>query len=61
MPNSQGDIQRAHGQLEDYQTRYGRNLIVVLLPNFMTETEVGMFTDTVRGKGVETVVKIKAL
>ena len=61
IPNSQGDIQRAHGQLEDYQTRYGRNLIVVLLPNFMTETEVGMFTDTVRGKGVETVVKTKVL
>ena len=61
MPNSQGDIQRAQGQLEDYQMRYGRNLIVVLLPNFMTETEVGMFTDTVRGKGVTTVVKTKVL
>lgn len=61
MPNSQGDIQRAHGQLEDYQTRYGRNLIVVLLPNFMTETEIGMFTDTVRSKGVATVVKTKVL
>lgn len=59
MPNSQGDIHRAHGQLEDYQTRYGRNLIVVLLPNFMTETEVGMFTDALRGKGVETIVKSK--
>ena len=61
MPNGQGDIQRAFGQLDDYLTSYGKNLIVVLLPKFMTETEVVMFTDTLRGKGVETMVKTKAL
>ena len=61
MPNGQGDIQRAFGQLDDYLTSYGPNLIMVLLPNFMTETEVVMFTDTLRGKGVDTIVKTKAL
>jgi hypothetical protein len=59
MPNSQSDIQRAFGQLDEYLTSYGQNLVVVLLPNFMSETEVGMFTNTLRGKGVETIVKSK--
>lgn len=59
MPNSQSDIQRAFGQLDEYLTCYGRNLVVVVLPNFMTETELGMFTDTLRGKGVEAIVKTK--
>ena len=59
MPSSQSDIQRAFGQLDEYLTSYGQNLVVVLLPNFMSETEVGMFTNTLRGKGVETIVKSK--
>lgn len=57
MPNSQGDIQRAFGQVDEYRTSYGQNLIVVLLGNFMTETEVAMFTDALCRKGVETIVK----
>jgi hypothetical protein len=59
MPNSQSDIQRAFGQLDEYFMSYGQNLVVVVLPNSMSETEVGMFTNRLRGKGVETIVKSK--
>ena len=61
MPTSQGDIQRAFGQLDDYLTRYGRNLIVVLFANFMSQTEIAMFLETLKTKGIETVIKSKAL
>ena len=61
MPTSQGDIHRAFGQLDDYLTRYGRNLIVVLFANFMSQTEIAMFLETLKTKGIETVIKSKAL
>jgi hypothetical protein len=47
--------------LDDYLTRYGRNLIVVLFANFMSQTEIAMFLETLKTKGIETVIKSKAL
>jgi hypothetical protein len=61
MPTSQGDIHRAFGQLDDYLTRYGRNLVVVLFANFMSQTEIAMFLETLKTKGIDTVIKSKAL
>ncbi|TLY21947.1 MAG: hypothetical protein E6K66_08535 [Nitrospirae bacterium] len=61
MPASQGDLHRASGQLDDYLTRYGRNLIVVLFTNFMSQTEIAMFLETLKTKGIETVIKSKAI
>ncbi len=61
MPTSQGDIHRAFGQLDDYLTRYGRNLIVVLFTNFTSQTEIAMFLETLKTKGIDTVIKSKAL
>ena len=59
MPTSNGEIQRAQGQLDQYVSRYGKELIVVLLPDFLKETQLQLFLDELKRKDISAVVKTK--
>ena len=57
MPTSNAELQRALGQLDQYKERYGANLVVMLLPDFLERTQQQLFLDSVAAKGIAVVVK----
>lgn len=57
LPANNNEIQRALGQMDQYLTRYGSNLIVVLIPHRLKSTEAVLFRETLDRKGIETVMK----
>jgi hypothetical protein len=57
LPTNKGEIDRARGQLDDYLSRYGSNLIVVLIPHLLEPKLVIPFREDLHRKGIETVVK----
>lgn len=59
MPTSNGEIQRALGQLDQYVNRYGKELIIVLLPAFLKEAQLQLFLDELERKDVAVVVKTR--
>jgi hypothetical protein len=54
MRTSNAEIQRAFGQVDQYCERYGSNLLLILLADFMTETQKQLFLRDVKSRGVET-------
>ena len=54
---STGGLQRAIGQMDQYRERYGNNLMVLLLPDFITETQKQLFIRDVKTRGVEILEK----
>ncbi len=43
--------------MDQYLAAYGSNLIVVLIPDTINKAQETLFVDTLRGKGIATVVK----
>lgn len=63
LPTSNSELQRALGQMDQYVSRYGPNLIIVLipLPDFLKKAQETLFLDELKRKGIEAVVKTKTL
>lgn len=61
MPTSNGEIQRALGQLDQYMNHYKEEVIVVLLPDFLTDAQLQLFLDELKRKEITVVVKSKML
>ncbi len=60
MPTSNSEIQRALGQMDQYLTRYGSELVIVLIPDFLQKAQETLFLDELTRKGITTVMKTKA-
>lgn len=59
MPTSNSELQRAKGQMNDYKARYGSDLVVVLLPDFIDNAKALLFADELGREQVSCVVKTK--
>lgn len=57
MPTNNSEIQRGLGQIDQYLHRYGSNLIMVVIPDFLNSASLVFFRDQLRSKGVRTVIK----
>lgn len=57
MPTNNSDLQRAIGQLEQYQAQYRDKLIMVLLSDFLSKAQTTLFCEIVNEKGILLVVK----
>jgi len=55
MPANNSDLQKAIGQLDQYRELYGANLILLLLPDFITEAQKQLFLATTASRGIVTV------
>ena len=56
LPTSNSEIQRAMGQTDQYRTRYGETLIMLIFPDFVTEASLALLEDHLRAKSVLTIV-----
>lgn len=59
MPTSNGEVQRALGQLDQYVSRYGKELIIVLMPDFLKDAQLQLFLDELNRKDIAVVVKTR--
>lgn len=57
MPTGNAEIQRALGQLDQYVSRYGKELIIVVLPDFLKDAQLQLFLDELGRKSITVVVK----
>lgn len=57
MPTNNADVQRAVGQLDQYQRRYGHNLILLVLGEFLKREILSSFIDALKGRSIATVVR----
>lgn len=57
MPSNNADLQRALGQMDQYQARYGENLLVVLFPDLIDKAKETLFIDKLSEKGIAVIVK----
>ncbi|MGA2711325.1 MAG: hypothetical protein ABSF86_23335 [Steroidobacteraceae bacterium] len=57
MPVSNADVQRSLGQLDQYQRRYGDNLILFILQDFLKPEILSFFIESLKGKGLAVVVR----
>ncbi len=57
MPTSNSEVQKAIGQLGQYQGRYGQSLIVVVFPDFLEQRILVPFFHELTGRGIAHVVK----
>ena len=57
MPTNNSDLQKALGQLGQYQSRYGQALIVVVFADFIENKQLIPFTHDLQRAGVGCVVK----
>jgi hypothetical protein len=57
MPTSNSDIQKAIGQLGQYQSRYAQSLIVVVFPDFVEQKNLQPFFHELGQRGIAYVVK----
>ena len=57
LPTNTADLQRAIGQIEQYQGRYAENLIVVLFPRLLDNAQSTAFVARLSEKGVAVVCK----
>jgi hypothetical protein len=55
MPTSNSELQKAIGQLDQYKERYGPNLIVVLVADFISEAQKQLFTSASTSRGIEVI------
>lgn len=57
MPTNNGELQRALGQIDQYMSRYGQNLIVVLFPDWIEGAQLTLFREQVASKGATVILK----
>jgi hypothetical protein len=57
MPTNNADVQRALGQLEQYQRRYSDNLVLFILQDFLKPEVQAFFLESLKGKGIAVVVR----
>lgn len=57
MPTSNSDIQRTLGQIDQYQSRYGTNLILMVLNDFLKSESERFLLDELLRKGIPTVLR----
>jgi hypothetical protein len=57
MPANNSDLQRALGQMDQYQTRYGENLLVVLFPDLIDKAQSTLFIDKLGERNIRVIVK----
>lgn len=57
MPVNNSDIQRALGQIDQYQARYRDQLLVVVLPDMLNKAQLTLFIENLTAKGVTVVIK----
>lgn len=57
MPTNNADLQRALGQMDQYQAHYGKNLVVVLFPDFLEKAQQTLFADKLAGRKIPVIVK----
>jgi hypothetical protein len=56
-PNTNSELQRALGQLQQYKTRYGDQLLIVLVPDDIDRAQKTLFLDSCKLVGIEVIVK----
>ncbi len=57
MPASNSELQRALGQMDQYQSRYGRQLIVILFPDRLDKALIKLFVDQLAEKSIVVIMK----
>jgi hypothetical protein len=57
MPATNSDVQKAMGQLGQYQQTYGQSLIVVVFPHLLQAKQLQPFFHDLAGRGIAYVVK----
>jgi len=57
MPTNNSDLQRALGQMDQYQDRYGENLLVVLIPDSLDRAQQTLFVDKLAERKIPVIVK----
>ena len=56
-PGSNGELQRALGQMDQYLATYRENLVVVLIPDALSRAQEILFLDALQAKAITTVIK----
>jgi hypothetical protein len=56
VPASNSEIQRAMGQIDQYRTRYGENLIMLVFADFVSEASLALLEDHLRAKAIRTIL-----
>ena len=59
MPTNNSELQRALGQMDQYGSRYKTELIVVIIPDFLSPAQVELFVGELGRKNITAVVKTK--
>ena len=57
MPTNNSDLQRALGQMDQYQDRYGENLLVVLISDSLDRAQQTLFVDRLAERKIPVIVK----
>jgi hypothetical protein len=57
MPASNSDVQKAMGQLGQYQSVYGQSLLVVVFPDFLQPKHLQPFFHDLASRGIAYIVK----
>ena len=57
MPANNSDLQRALGQMDQYQARYSENLLVVLFPDLLDKAQTTLFVDKLGERKIPVIVK----
>ena len=57
MPANNSEVQRALGQMDQYQAHYRDQLLVVLLPDLLNKAQVTLFVDKLAEKGIPVFTK----
>jgi hypothetical protein len=56
-PKTNSELQRALGQVQQYKTRYGDQLLIVLVPDDIEKAQKTLFLDSCKLAGIDVVVK----
>lgn len=57
MPVTNADVQRAIGQLDQYQRRYGENIVMLVIGDLAKPEVLKSLTDALVGRGVPTIIR----
>lgn len=61
MPTNNSELQRALGQMDQYGSRYQTELIVVIIPDFLSPAQVELFVGELGRKNITAVMKTKVM
>jgi hypothetical protein len=56
-PKTNSELQRALGQLQQYKTRYGDQLLIILIPDDIDKAQRTLFVDSCKLVGIQLVTK----